>query len=75
VWYGAAAPAGVPAEIAEAVRASFNRALEDVAFREALTKVGFYPQSPRSEVAIKEFVDADRARWSAIIKRLNITLD
>jgi tripartite-type tricarboxylate transporter receptor subunit TctC len=75
VWYGAAAPAGVPAEIAEAVRASFNRALEDVAFRESLTKVGFYPQRPRSEVAIKEFVDADRARWSAVIKRLNITLD
>lgn len=75
VWYGVAAPAGVPAEVAEAVRASFNRALDDKAFREALTKVGFWPQRPRNEVAIKEFVDADRARWSAVIKKLNITLD
>jgi tripartite-type tricarboxylate transporter receptor subunit TctC len=75
VWFGAAAPAGVPGEIAEVVRASLNRALEDVAFREALTKVGFYPQRPRSEAAIKEFVDADRARWSAVIKKLGITLD
>src|SRR5690242_5775230 len=75
VWYGVAAPAGVPAEIAEAVRASVNRALDDAAFRETLSKAGFYPQRPRSEAAIKQFVDADRARWSAVIKRLNITLD
>lgn len=75
VWYGAAAPAGVPAEIVEAIRAAFNRALDDGAFREALTKVGFPPQRPRSEAAAKEFVDADRARWSAIIRKLNISLD
>src|SRR5215471_9726077 len=44
VWYGVAAPAGVPAEVTEAVRASFNRALDDEAFREVLTKAGFWPQ-------------------------------
>jgi tripartite-type tricarboxylate transporter receptor subunit TctC len=75
VWYGAAAPAGVPAEIVDAIRASFNRALNDAAFREQLTKVGFPPQRPRDAAAIKEFVDADRARWSAIIRKLNISLD
>jgi tripartite-type tricarboxylate transporter receptor subunit TctC len=75
VWYGAAAPAGVPAEIVGAIRASFNRALDDEAFREQLTKVGFPPQRPRNAAAIKEFVDADRARWSAIIRKLNISLD
>jgi len=75
VWYGAAVPVGVPAEIVEALRASFNRALDDTAFREQLTKVGFPPQRPRSKAAIKEFVDADRARWSAIIRKLNISLD
>ncbi len=75
VWYGAAAPAGVPAEIVEAIRAAFNRALDDAAFREQLTKVGFPPQRRRSAAAIKEFVDADRARWSATITKLNISLD
>jgi tripartite-type tricarboxylate transporter receptor subunit TctC len=75
VWFGTAAPVGVPEEVAQAIRASFNRALDDGAFREALTKAGFYPQRPRSAVAIKEFVDTDRARWSAVIKKLNITLD
>jgi tripartite-type tricarboxylate transporter receptor subunit TctC len=75
VWYGAAAPAGVPAEIVDAIRASFNRALDDAAFREHLATVGFPPQRPRNAAAIKEFVDADRARWSAIIRKLNISLD
>ena len=51
------------------------RALDDEAFREQLTKVGFPPQRPRNAAAIKEFVDADRARWSAIIRTLNISLD
>lgn len=75
VWYGAAAPAGLPAEIVDAIRASFNRALDDAAFREQLTKVGFPPQRSRDAAAIKQFVDADRARWSAIIRKLNISLD
>jgi len=75
VWYGAAVPAGVPAEIVGSIRAAFNRALDDAAFREQLTKAGFPPQRPRNAAAIKEFVDADRARWSAIIRNLNISLD
>ena len=50
-------------------------ALDDEAFREHLAKVGFPPQRPRNAAAIKKFVDADRARWSAIIRTLNISLD
>jgi hypothetical protein len=30
---------------------------------------------PRSAAAIAEFIDADRARWSAVIKAQNISLD
>jgi tripartite-type tricarboxylate transporter receptor subunit TctC len=75
VWYGAVAPAGVPAQIVETIRASFNRALGDDAFRALLTKVGFAPLKPQSAAETKEFVDADRARWSGIVKKLNITLD
>jgi tripartite-type tricarboxylate transporter receptor subunit TctC len=75
VWYGAAAPAGVPAEVAETLRSSINRALEDEAFRASLNKVGFPPLRSRSEAETRQFVDADRARWSAVIKKLNISLD
>jgi tripartite-type tricarboxylate transporter receptor subunit TctC len=75
VWYGAVAPAGVPADIVETLRASFNRALGDATFREALTKVGFPPVRPRNKAETTQFVDGDRARWSDVIKKLNITLD
>jgi tripartite-type tricarboxylate transporter receptor subunit TctC len=75
VWYGVAAPAGVPDEIAQTIRASINRALDDEAFRVSLTKVGFPPLRPYSEAETKQFIDTDRARWSAVVKKLNISLD
>jgi tripartite-type tricarboxylate transporter receptor subunit TctC len=75
VWYGVVAPAGVSAQVAETIRASINRALGDEVFRALLTNTGFPPLKPQSEADTRKFVDADRARWSGIVKTLNITLD
>jgi tripartite-type tricarboxylate transporter receptor subunit TctC len=75
VWYGIAAPARVPEEIAQAISASMNRALNDEVFRASLTRIGFWPLPARSEAAVREFIDADKARWSNVIKKLNISLD
>ena len=75
VWYGIAAPARVPEEIAQAISASMNRALNDDAFRAALSRIGFWPLRARDEAAIKEFIDGDKARWSGVITKLNISLD
>jgi tripartite-type tricarboxylate transporter receptor subunit TctC len=75
VWYGIAAPTKMPPEAAQIITASFNRALNDEAFRASLTKVGFWPQRPRSEAEIKAFMEADRARWSGLVKKLNFSLD
>jgi tripartite-type tricarboxylate transporter receptor subunit TctC len=75
VWYGAVAPAGTSAEIVQVISASINRALEDQAFRASLTNAGFGVLRPRNEAGIKEFIDADKARWSNVIKKLNISLD
>jgi tripartite-type tricarboxylate transporter receptor subunit TctC len=36
---------------------------------------GFPVFRPRSAAAITEFIDADRARWSAVIRAQNISLD
>ena len=52
-----------------------NRALNDEAFRASLTRIGFWPLRARNEAGIKEFMDADKARWSGVIKKLNISLD
>jgi len=75
VWYGIAAPAKLPEDIAQKISASLDRALNDDAFRASLEKIGFPVFRPRSAAAIAEFIDADRARWSGVIRAQNITLD
>src|SRR5882762_711063 len=75
VWYGIAAAADLPQDVAQQTSASLDRALNDDAFRASLEKIGFPVFRPRSPAAIAEFIDADRARWSKVIKAQNITLD
>ena len=75
VWYGIAAPSKLPDDIAQKIGASLDRALNDDTFRASLEKIGFPVFRPRSAASIAEFIDADRARWSAVIKAQNISLD
>jgi tripartite-type tricarboxylate transporter receptor subunit TctC len=75
VWYGIAAPAKLPDDIAQKISASLDRGLNDDAFRASLEKIGFPVFRPRSAASIAEFIDADRARWSAVIKAQNTSLD
>ena len=75
IWYGVAAPAKVPDDVAQKLSASLARGLNDEAFRASLEKVGFPPLRPRDAEGIKAFIEADRARWARVIKTLNITLD
>jgi tripartite-type tricarboxylate transporter receptor subunit TctC len=75
VWYGIAAPAKLPDDIGLKIGASLDRALNDDGFRASLEKIGFPVFRPRSAAAIAEFIDADRARWSGVIRAQNISLD
>jgi tripartite-type tricarboxylate transporter receptor subunit TctC len=75
VWYGIVAPSKLPDDVAQKISASLDRALNDDVFRTSLEKIGFPVFRPRSAAAIKEFIDADRARWSGVIRAQNISLD
>jgi tripartite-type tricarboxylate transporter receptor subunit TctC len=75
LWYGVAAPAALPDDLTARISASLARAMSDDAFRSRLEKLGFPVERPRSAAAIKAFIDADRARWSTVIKAQNISLD
>jgi len=75
VWYGVAAQSKLPDEIAQKLKASLDRALNDDTFRASLDKSGFAPLRPKSFAEIDKFIDADRKLWTGVIKELNISLD
>jgi tripartite-type tricarboxylate transporter receptor subunit TctC len=75
VWYGIAAPVKLPEDVAQILTDSLNRAMNDDAFRTSLQKIGYSVFRPRSAAGITEFIDADRIRWSGVIKSQNISLD
>jgi tripartite-type tricarboxylate transporter receptor subunit TctC len=75
VWFGVVVSAKVPDPVAAILKHSLDRALDDETFRATLEKIGYSVIRPQSDAAIAAFVEADRARWSAVIKARNITLD
>ena len=75
VWNGVAAPADLPRDVTRILTEGLDRMLIDPAFRAALQKVGYSVFPSLSPAAIAEFIDADRLRWSAVIKAQNISLD
>jgi tripartite-type tricarboxylate transporter receptor subunit TctC len=75
VWNGVAVPANLPDDVTRILTDSLNRAIDDDTFRASLEKIGYSVFRPRSAAAITAFIDADRARWSGVIKAQNISLD
>jgi tripartite-type tricarboxylate transporter receptor subunit TctC len=75
VWFGVAAQAKLPDDVADKISASLNGAMNDDAFRASLEKIGFPVLRPRSAAEITQFIADDRARWSKVIRAQNISLD
>ena len=75
VWNGIAVPADLPGDVTRILTDSLDRVMNDAAFRASLEKLGYSALRPRSASAITEFIDADRIRWSGVIKAQNISLD
>jgi len=75
VWFGLAGSSKLPDEVVTKVMGSMDRALGDAAFRASLEKIGFPVLKPKTVAEINQFVDDDRARWSKVIKAMNISLD
>jgi tripartite-type tricarboxylate transporter receptor subunit TctC len=75
VWNGVAVSSGLPDDVARILTESLNRAMNDDALRASLQKLGYTALRPRSASAIAEFMDAERNKWSGVIKSQNISLD
>ena len=75
VWNAVAAPAGMPDDVTKVLTDALDRVMNDPALRASLEKVGYTALRPRSAAGIAEFMDAERIRWSGVIRAQNISLD
>ncbi len=75
VWFAIAVPAKVPDNVASVLKQSLDRAQNDDSFRASLARIGFSVLRPQSAAEIAKYIEADRARWSTVIKVQNISLD
>ena len=73
-WNGLFSPAGTPAEVVNRINADVNAVLKDPAVRDALARQGLIVGGG-SAAEFKAFIEAEAAKWSAIIKRAGISLD
>jgi tripartite-type tricarboxylate transporter receptor subunit TctC len=73
-WYGIVGPAKLPAEITRRLNAEINKAIAAPALRERLSGEAIEPM-PMTPDQFGSFIQADIARWSALARERNISLD
>lgn len=73
-WLGLIAPANTPEPVIERLNAAVNKALADPAVRQAFEDTGgvIVGGSPEQ---YRQFLDAERQKWGALIKEANISLE
>lgn len=70
-WFVLFAKKGIPAVVIEKINRDVAKVLEDPALIERFADLGVYPR-PLSPQETEKFVDAERVRWGAVLKELNI---
>ncbi|WP_083384169.1 tripartite tricarboxylate transporter substrate binding protein [Cupriavidus malaysiensis] len=74
-WFGLAVPAQTPPEVVARLQAAAAHVTADPGFRRTFAELGLVIQRPRDSAEIQRYVDADRARWGAVIQANHIALD
>ena len=73
-WYGIVGPAKLPPDITRRLNSEINKALATPALRERLAGEALEPM-PMTPEQFGDFIRADIARWSALARERNISLD
>jgi len=73
-WYGIVGPARLPADITKRLNGEINKAIEAPALQQRLAgeAIAVMPMTPEE---FGKFMQADIARWSALARERNISLD
>ena len=74
VWWGLVAPANTPREIVMKLNSETGKMLAEPAVREKLTELGVVITTGTPE-QFADFIRAEDARWSSVIKTSGITAD
>lgn len=73
--FGLSAPAGTPEPVIRKIYNAMAAVLNTPAFREKMAQRGDQPALSASPKAYADHIEAERVRWAALIKPLNIQLD
>ena len=74
-WLGVFAPPNTPVEITQKLNSEFYAIMKLPDVKDRLFKEGFEPMPTYTPQQFKDFIQQDIAKWSKIIKELNITTD
>ncbi|MGK9066148.1 Bug family tripartite tricarboxylate transporter substrate binding protein [Stutzerimonas chloritidismutans] len=74
VWWGLVGPKGIPVETIAQQNAALQAALKDDATRKRLDELGVVIASGSPE-EFQQFVEAERDKWTAVIKKAGIRAD
>jgi tripartite-type tricarboxylate transporter receptor subunit TctC len=73
-WYGVVGPANMPREVVSRVNLSLAQVLSAPDLREKLSSEAIEPQAMSSE-AFGKYIQADIARWTALVKAQNLQIE
>ncbi len=73
-WQGVTAPSSLSATHAEHLNTAFAQLLQDQALQRRLQELGAEP-APMELAAMRNFIQAESARWRAVLARAGNTLD
>src|SRR5207244_1548668 len=68
-WYGLLVPAGTPPAIITKLHADFTRAAQLPDVRQQQLTLAIEPKVSASPAAFGAFIDRERAKWSALVKK------
>lgn len=74
-WFGVYAPAGAPPALVERIHQAFAKAMQSPDVVASLAKLGVEPARPSTAAQFAAMVQADSARWAAVIRERKITLE
>ncbi|CAN7724459.1 tripartite tricarboxylate transporter substrate binding protein [Acidovorax sp. LjRoot118] len=74
-WFGVYLPAGAPPALVDRIHKAFAKAMQSTEVAEGLAKLGVEPAAPSTPAKFAAMVQADSARWAAVIRQHKISVE